>query len=151
MPEASPEIVNIITRKKAQYCRFADTNQWHLFDQVALPECTYEYCSNGVVFAKAEFTYAWGSTAEFVGFFSKAFENLQTIHLIGPGEFEKVSPDEIKAVFGVIYMSGLKPTAAESHGIQGQGGGHYYETYKRKGDDWFMATLRMDRIYEKEG
>ncbi|KAH8659889.1 hypothetical protein BX600DRAFT_499190 [Xylariales sp. PMI_506] len=149
MPEVSPEVAQIITRKKLWYCRYSDTNQWELWDQVALPECTYEYHSNGKVFSKAGFTYAWGSSSEFTAFFSKAFENLQTIHMVGPGEFEQVSDDEVKAVFTVIYFSSLKKTATESHGVQGTGGGHYFETYKRKGDDWFLATLKMNRVYEQ--
>ncbi|KAI0133845.1 hypothetical protein BJ170DRAFT_590852 [Xylariales sp. AK1849] len=151
MPEVSPEVAAIINRKKQWYCRYADTNQWHLFDKVALPECTYEYHSDGKVLVNAGFTYAWGSTEQFTSFFTKAFESLQTIHMVGPGDLEQVSPDEVKAVFTVIYFSGLKKTASESHGVQGTGGGHYFETYKRKGDDWFLADLKMERIYEKDG
>jgi hypothetical protein len=151
MPEVPPEVAQLITKKKLQYCRFADTHQWEKYDQVALPECTYEYRSEGKVFVNAGFTYAWGSTEEFTTFFSVVFETLQTMHLIGPGEFEQISEDEVQAIFPVVYFSALKKGVDSSHGVQGQGGGHYVETYKRKGNDWFMATLKMDRIYEKDG
>lgn len=151
MPEVSPEVAQIITRKKLWYCRYADTGKWESFDKVSLPECTFAYHSEGKVFVNHGFTYAWGSTQEFTSFFSKAFENLQTLHMIGPGEFEYVSEDEVKAVFSVVYYSALKKTADQSHGVQGVGGGHYFDTFKRKGDDWFLAELKMDRIYEKDG
>ncbi|KAK9421562.1 putative Bile acid 7-alpha [Seiridium unicorne] len=151
MPEVSPEVAAVITRKKLWYCRYADTRQWHLFDKVALPECTFEYQSNGEILVNAGFTYAWSSTEQFTSFFSKAFENLQTLHTVGPGEFEQVSEDQVKAVFTVVYYSALKKGAESSHGVQGTGGGHYFETYRRKGDDWFLETLTMNRIYEKDG
>ncbi|KAH8886026.1 hypothetical protein GQ53DRAFT_750848 [Thozetella sp. PMI_491] len=149
MPEVSPEVINIITRKKLWYCRYSDTGKWHLFDQVAVPECKFEYHSEGKVLVHAGFTYAWPSREGFTSFFSKAFENLQTMHLLGPGEFDQISQDEVKAVFPVAYFSALKKTATASHGVQGQGGGYYFETYKRVGDDWLMADLKFERTYEK--
>lgn len=151
MPEVSPEVAAIITRKKLWYCRYADTAQWHLFDQVALPECTFEYGSGGKTLVNAGTTYAWGSTEEFTAAFTKLFANLQTIHLVGPGEFEQIGPAEVKAVFTVVYFSALKNNAAESTGVQGTGGGHYFETYKRKGGDWLLASLKMDRTYANDG
>jgi hypothetical protein len=150
MPAVSPEIAQIITTKKLQYCRFADTHQWEKFDQVALPECTYEYSDHGNLIVDHGFQYAWASTAKFTAFFSAAFETLQTMHLVGPGEFGYTKPDmdEIEAIFPVVYHSALAKTATSTQGVTGSGGGHYYEIYKRVGDDWLMSKCRMDRIYE---
>ncbi len=150
MPAVSPEIAQIITTKKLQYCRFADTHEWAKFDKVALPECTYEYSDHGEVLIDQGFKYSWDSTVGFTGFFSVAFETLQTMHLVGPGEFEYTTSDmtEVQAIFPVVYHSALSKTANSTQGVTGTGGGHYYETYKRKGDDWFMSKCRMDRIYE---
>ncbi|KAK6216084.1 hypothetical protein LQW54_003860 [Pestalotiopsis sp. IQ-011] len=146
--DVAPEVAMIINRKKNWYCRYADTCQFEKFDQIALPECTYEYQSDGAVITQSGFTYRWGSTKDFVDFFAKAFETLQTIHMVGPGDFEQISDDEVRATFTVIYHSGLAKGVSESYGVQGTGGGHYCETWKRKGSDWFMAELRMNRIYE---
>ncbi|KAI9151304.1 hypothetical protein HJFPF1_08506 [Paramyrothecium foliicola] len=148
MPPVPPEIAQIITTKKLQYCRFADTHQWANFSQVAFPECTYEYTDHGEIIVDHGFTYSWGSTTEFTDFFSAAFQTLQTMHLVGPGEFTFVSEDEIEAIFPIVYHSALAKTATSTQGVTGTGGGHYYETYKRKGTDWLMFKCRMDRIYE---
>lgn len=147
MPEVSPEIVNIITRKKLWYCRYTDTSQWHLFDNVAVHECKFEHLLDGEVYAKDGFTYSWGSREEYISFCSTALTNLQTMHSIGPGEFEQVGEDEVKAVFPVTYFSAQKKTESISHGIQG--GGYYFETYKRVGDDWMLTDSKMERVYEK--
>ncbi|KAH6658091.1 hypothetical protein BKA67DRAFT_557126 [Truncatella angustata] len=149
MPEVSPEVAQIITKKQLWYCRFADTGKWDQFDKVALPECTFAYHSEGNIFVNHGLTYAWNSTDEFTSFFKVAFEKLQTLHVSGPGEFEYVSEDEVKAVFVAAYYSALKDKSQESHGVQGVGGGHYFQTYKRKGDDWFLSELVFDRIYEQ--
>jgi hypothetical protein len=148
MAAVSPEIAQIITTKKLQYCRFADTHQWEKFAQVAFPECTYEYTDHGVLLVDNGFTYKWNSTAEFTGFFSMAFQTLQTMHLVGPGEFTYLNPDEVEAIFPVVYHSALAKGAESTKGVTGTGGGHYREIYKRKDDDWLMAKCTMDRIYE---
>lgn len=67
------------------------------------------------------------------------------IHSVGPGEIEQVGPDEVKAIFTVIYHAGPKgSTDPKGHGT---GGGHYHETWKRQGDDWFLADLWFRRLY----
>jgi hypothetical protein len=143
----SPEAAEIIRRKKLQYCRFADTNQWQLFDHIILPEATLAFFdSNGSIINEGGVDYSFSSREEFVTFFSKAFKDLQTIHVIGPGELEQTGPDEVKAVWGVIYHASTKGTDGGTHGT---GGGHYHETWRRKGDDWFMQSMRMERVYWK--
>ena len=149
MPAVSPEIAQIITTKKLQYCRFADTHQWEKFNQVALPECTYEYTDHGEVIVDHGFTYSWKSTKAFTSFFSAAFETLQTLHHVGPGEFKFISFNEVQAIFPIVYYSGLAKGFNSTQGVTGVGGGHYYETYTRKGSDWLMSKCRMDRIYEQ--
>jgi hypothetical protein len=144
-----PEIAQIITAKKLQYGRFVDTHQWDKFaSQVAFPECTFEYTDHGKLIVDKGFEYKWATTADFVGFFSVAFETLQTMHHVGPGEFTWLAVDEVEAIFPIVYHSALAKGANSTQGVTGTGGGHYYETYKRKGTDWFMKKCRMDRIYE---
>ncbi|KAB5522859.1 hypothetical protein GE09DRAFT_1229968 [Coniochaeta sp. 2T2.1] len=151
LPVVSPEIAQIITTKKLQYCRFADTHQWERFDQVALPECTFQYADHGTLLVDHGFTYSWPSTKEFATFFSAAFETLQTMHLIGPGEFSYTdsSLTEVLAIFPVVYHSALAKGVTSTHGVTGTGGGHYHETYRRQGSDWLMSKCSMDRIYDQ--
>ena len=151
LPAVSPEIAQTITTRKLQYCRFADTHQWDMFSQVAFPECTYRYTDHGALIIDHGFKYEWQSTKEFTTFFGAAFETLQTMHHVGPGEFTytDASLSKVSAIFPIVYHSALAKTANSTQGVTGTGGGHYYETYKRKGTDWLMINCTMDRIYDQ--
>ncbi|KAF4443311.1 hypothetical protein F53441_11463 [Fusarium austroafricanum] len=143
----SPEAAAIIQRKKAQYCRFADSNQWDRFDTIMLPNATYLFHDpDGSVITKGETEYSWSSREDWAAFFKNEFKEMQTIHIVGPAEMEQTAPDEIKAIWAVVYHAGTKE---HEGGIHGTGGGHYYETWKKVGDDWYMADLRMERLYWK--
>ncbi|RYP08787.1 hypothetical protein DL764_001698 [Monosporascus ibericus] len=143
----SPEAAAIIQRKKLQYCRWADHNQFHLFDQIALPEATFSFWkADGTIYHEFGVDYSFRSREEFINHFTTAFKSLQSYHMITPAEFEQTSPDEINAIFGCIYHAGIKGSDTEGHGT---GGGHYHETWVRKGGDWFMKDLKFERIYWK--
>ncbi|CAF3465378.1 unnamed protein product [Fusarium graminearum] len=133
--------------KKAKYCRLADTQQWDKFDSIMLPNATYSFHEpDGSVITQNGVTYAWSSLADWAAFFNNANKDLQAIHNIGPAEMEQISPDEIKASWSVIYHVGNKEPDSGAHGTRG---GYYHETWRKVGDDWFMETLRMDRLYWK--
>lgn len=143
----SPEAAAIIQRKKAQYCRFADSNQWNRFDSIVLPNATFLFHNpDGSVITKGDIEYSWSSTKDWVAFFENEFKTMQTIHIVGPAEMEQIAPDEIKAIWAVTYHAGTKE---HEGGVHGTGGGHYHETWKKVGDDWFMESLRMERLYWK--
>lgn len=148
-PSVPPEIAEQIRLKKSQYCRFADTNAWDKIDTVIASDATFAfYDSEGALVCDNGVEFKFNSRAEFVGYFSAAFKALQTIHVVGPGELELVGPNEVKAIWTVIYHSGLRGTDG---GMHGTGGGHYYETWMREegGEEWLMKDLRMERIYWK--
>ncbi|CAM1500636.1 Fc.00g097980.m01.CDS01 [Cosmosporella sp. VM-42] len=144
--ELSFDAAEIIRRKKLQYCRFSDANQWQLLDQIMLPEATLEFVdSSGSIISQGGLEFKASSREEWKTFCSKAFTDQQTIHLIGEGEMEQIGADEIKAIWGIMYHVGTEGTG----GMHGAGGGYFYETWKRKGQDWFMETLRMERSFWK--
>ncbi|KAI1047802.1 hypothetical protein LB505_012841 [Fusarium chuoi] len=143
----SSEAAAIIQRKKAQYCRFADSNQWDRFDSIMLPNATFLFHNpDGSVITKGDIEYSWSSTKDWVAFFENEFKTMQTIHIVGPAEMEQIAPDEIKAIWAVTYHAGTKE---HEGGVHGTGGGHYHETWRKVGDDWFMESLRMERLYWK--
>jgi hypothetical protein len=143
----SPEDAAIIHQKKAKYCRLADTNQWEKFDTLMLPNATYEFQNpDGSVIDEDGVRYAWSSRDEWSSFFKQRIKDIQAIHMIGPAEMEQVASDEIKAIWTVVYHAGNKETDL---GLHGTGGGYYYETWKKVGDDWFMESLTMVRLYWK--
>ncbi|KAK4075951.1 hypothetical protein Trihar35433_2511 [Trichoderma harzianum] len=138
----------IITRKKALYCRLADANEWDLADKVMLPDFTFTAVDeNDKIVNLNDTDYHWDSRADWVAFFSRIFAPIQTMHIVGYPELELVAPDEIKAIFGVTYLVGTKEA---DKGVHGTGGGHYYETWKLKDGDWFIQKTKFVRIYWKE-
>ncbi|KAI1205315.1 uncharacterized protein F4807DRAFT_471165 [Annulohypoxylon truncatum] len=138
----SPEVRDIITSKKHQYCRFADTNQWQDMFKVALPEATFRFTkADGTFINEDGQDYNFSSTAEFIKCLGG--RNMQGVHLIGPGELEQTSPDEVKAIWSLIYHAGMKESNLEHN----TGGGYYYETWRRKGNDWFIQDLMLERTY----
>ncbi|KAI0842775.1 hypothetical protein F5Y06DRAFT_304475 [Hypoxylon sp. FL0890] len=142
----SPEVRNIISCKKQQYCRFADTNQWQNMSKLVLPEATYKfYESDGSLLNFEGVEYSFSSTAEWIRFFGGTLSPYaQAIHLVGPGEFEQIGPNEVKAIWSAIYHTSVKGSNTEFHHI---GGGYYYETWKQKGNDWFIQDLKFKRTY----
>lgn len=149
LPRVSPEIAQIIQEKKLKYARYADTHQWAKFKEVAFDDCTYNYMDHGVVIVDHGNTYAWNSTKGFTDFFSNAFSTLQTMHHIGPGEFNYTdySLSEVEAIFPIVYHSAIAVGHNSTNGVTGTGGGHYTETYRRKGLDWLMTTCSFNQIY----
>lgn len=146
----SAEVAHTIRHKKAQYAHFADNHQWDRLDTVILADAKlnfYDENEEFVVTQDAEKTpYSFKSLAEFQAFFSKQLAPMQVIHVTGPGEMETTDrEDEVKAVFSVVFHSATKGTQG---GVHGTGGGHYYETWKRVGDDdWRIKDMWFKRIF----
>lgn len=149
MKAPPPDVAERIRYKKSQYTRFADSKQWHRFDTIFVPDATFcfvDHDGNVVSTPDGAISYSWQSLESWAAFFDKALTNQQVIHHIGPGELEQVGPEEVKAVFSVLYHAGPKGYGKEPHET---GGGHYYETWVRKGDDWFCKDLWMQRLYHR--
>ncbi|EMR69277.1 hypothetical protein MGN70_013799 [Eutypa lata] len=142
----APEVAEIIRRKKTQYCRFADTSQWELFGQIALPEAILEFYEHGALISQGGTD--WSFTRDrFIAFCSAAWKDSQTAHMVGPGELKQINPDEVEAVWNGTYHVGAK---GSDSGVFFTGGGYYTETWKRKGDDWFIQHMRFDRLFWKQ-
>ncbi|KAI2464978.1 hypothetical protein F4781DRAFT_49824 [Annulohypoxylon bovei var. microspora] len=140
----SSEVRDIITRKKQQYCRFADTNQWLNMTKIALPEATFKFLkADGTFIIQEGVEYNFSSTAEFIKCLGAT--NTQSVHLVGPGELEQTSPDEVKAIWPLIYHAGMQGSNIEHN----TGGGYYHETWRRRDNDWFIQDLKLERTYFK--
>ncbi|KAL5338236.1 hypothetical protein BJX70DRAFT_398950 [Aspergillus crustosus] len=144
-----PETCEKLRQRKAQYCRSADTHDWATFTSLLHPSITAQFTSpSGEVITENGVTYSFANRDEFVSFFRDSLETQQTIHIVGPGEFEFVSLDEkqVSAVWSVVYH-------AASLGVQGgwtgTGGGRYHEVWKRVGGEWVIVSLRMERGFWK--
>jgi hypothetical protein len=155
MTTPSPATAERIRYKKSQYTRFADSKQWARFDTIFVPDATMTFVGadgNVVSTPDGATPYSWRSRESWVAFFEKAFADLQVIHLVGPGELDQVGPDEVRAVFTVMYHSGPIGDTGQGNGQPHEtGGGHYHETWVRRGDDWFCKDLWMQRLYHRVG
>ncbi|KAK1594966.1 uncharacterized protein LY79DRAFT_511436 [Colletotrichum navitas] len=149
MPEKfviSAETAETIRRKKARYCRFADSLEFDRFDTIMLPEFTFEGVGpDGAVIVENGLRCRWESRADWVAHFSASLGAMQSIHLVDAGDLEQVAEDEVRAIFGLIYHAGTPGT----DGLHVTGAGHYYETWKKVDGDWFMASSSMKRLFCK--
>lgn len=142
----SLETAQIITEKKTLYCRAIDTHRWETLNKVMLPDVKWKVVNaDGSPRREGMFSNSFSSRDEFVAQFSKRFETLQSIHVIGPAEIEQVSLDEIRTIFASCWSIGPK---AESDGSHSHGGGHYYDVWKRVEDDWLMSELVFESAYQ---
>ncbi|CAJ2506321.1 Uu.00g004510.m01.CDS01 [Anthostomella pinea] len=146
MARVSPEVTDIIRAKMNRYCRSVDSKQWDLFNTVSFPDASFAYRNPDGSFVRAALAgqdssvdYNFKSREEFLNFFKSTFDSLNTIHMVDGGDFEQVGPDEVKVVFVIMYMAG--PNGKIPGISDGSGGGHYHQTWKRDGDDWFISTL----------
>lgn len=80
----SPEVAEIIRRKKTQYCRFADLNQFHQFDKIALPNATFNFAGrDSEVLNENGIVYSWENLQTFCDAFTKAFADVQVVSVSG--------------------------------------------------------------------
>lgn len=147
---ASPpiDVAERIRSKKARSMRFADTKQWSSFDTIFLPDATFRFvdAEGEIVTTPDGMQFSWDSLAAWAGVFEQALAGVQSTHIIGLGELELVGPDEVEAVFPMTIHSGPKEGGEGPHQIAG---GYYYETWVRKGEDWFCKKMKCQRMYLK--
>ncbi|RTE85003.1 hypothetical protein BHE90_000387 [Fusarium euwallaceae] len=149
MAHVTPEVALAITRQKARYGRYADTKQWDKFAQdIALPDARFSfYDTEGKLLVAGPQSLAFDSVKGCAAFFGKFFSQFQTQHNFGPGDFEQVGPDEVKAIFGMEDQIMSKYLGAW---VEIRGGGFYHETWKLVDGEWYLQDLRLERTYQKE-
>ncbi|TLS23672.1 uncharacterized protein PpBr36_06410 [Pyricularia pennisetigena] len=147
------EVMEAIRGKKQLYCRAADAKTWADFERVALPEATMVYkLADGTIMTNAlehqdkSKPYKFDNRDEMVTFMKSTFESLQTIHMVDSGSFERISDDEVKAVFVIMTHAGLITEPKNGHATAG---GHYHEVYKRVDGEWFLKSLEFVALYHR--
>ncbi|KAK4649832.1 hypothetical protein QC762_704695 [Podospora pseudocomata] len=146
------EIAELIRRKKALYCRSADTKQWRRFSEFALPEATFTFVdalTPDIPMTEGGQCMSFSHRDAFLDYFEERNKDLQYIHSVGPGELYFVDGKdgkEVKAIWSVIFHVG---DGEETRGFHGTGAGYYHEVWVKVGDDWFIRSLRFERVYWK--
>lgn len=140
------DLVQRVTNRKAQYARFADTKQWDKFVELGLPDARYSYLdSSGNPVALEGKPAVFDSPKSCAAFFGPFFRKQQTLHNISLAEITQTGPDEVEVIWAFEDQLIRNNTFWT---CRLRGGGHYYETWRKKGDDWFIADLRMQRTYQ---
>ncbi|KAI1118102.1 hypothetical protein F5Y14DRAFT_297332 [Nemania sp. NC0429] len=142
MAAVEAEVAEIIRQKKSQYARYIDTKKWSKLEEVALPDAELEFLNpDGSPMTIGSTRLAFTSIHAFAAYFGKFFASAQTLHMIGNGELKRTGPGEVEAIWGMedqIILYGY---------AQIRGGGYYHETWVKKGEDWFLKSLRLERTY----
>ncbi|KAL8372323.1 hypothetical protein RB595_001898 [Gaeumannomyces hyphopodioides] len=140
------DVVQRVTNRKAQYARFADTKQWDKFAELGLPDATYSYQDDsGSVLALQGKRAAFDNPKSCAAFFGAFFRKQQSLHNISLAEITQTGPDEVEVIWGFEDQLIRNYTF---WACRMRGGGHYYEVWRKKGDEWFIADLRMQRTYQ---
>jgi hypothetical protein len=144
----SIEAAEAIRHKKAQYGRFIDTKQWDELERiVALPDAELSFFNpDGSVLTVAKTPFIFPTIGSFTKFFKRFFKDAQTLHMFGPGEFERVAPDEVHSIWSMQDQIVVKNTAGL---VEIRGGGFYYETWILKDGEWYLKSLRLERTYQQ--
>ncbi|KAJ3539854.1 hypothetical protein NM208_g5319 [Fusarium decemcellulare] len=149
MTHVPPEVAQAITRQKARYARYSDLKQWDKFAQeIALPDARYSFLDtdgNPLVLGKQALVF--DSAKSCATFYSNSFAQMDTHHAVGPGDFEQVAPDQVKAVFSV---EGQVISKQLGSWVEIRGGGYYFETWQLVDGQWYLKEMTMQRTFQKE-
>lgn len=141
------ETTEIIARKKALYGRYIDTKQWERLPSIALPDAELRFFEpDGSLTHVGKTPLAFKSPQECAYFFQSLFQNAQTLHMFGRGELERIKADEVRAIWPMEDQIILRQGWLL---IEVREGGYYYETWRQKGQDWFLESLVLRRTYLK--
>lgn len=140
----SPEAAQAIAHTKAKYCRLLDTQQWHLFDEIVLPDFKFRMVEDGTVVNRDGVDIDFQAREPWIAHFSELFKGKQSHHLVGPAELDEVSAGQVNAKFAVQYYVTEKEISPK---WRMTGGGHYHEVYKRVDGAWFLAQCRIEETY----
>jgi len=135
----------IITVKKAQYCRCLDTKQWDQLESLMLPDARLSFLdTEGKTFSARGVRYLFNSPREFTQTMREVFSSARTSHSVTNPELELVSDREASAIWAmrdcIVFppVGGILPVSMHGYG-------HYFETWKRVGEDWFLSDLELRR------
>ncbi|KAI6373246.1 hypothetical protein MCOR25_003455 [Pyricularia grisea] len=147
------EVMEAIRGKKQLYCLAADTKNWAEFERVALPEATmvYKHADGKIITHVLEDgensqQFKFDTRDEMVAFFKKTLGPMQSVHIVDSGSFERISDDEVKAVFVIMAFAGLSTELKDGHTTAG---GQYHEVYKKVDGEWFLKSLEFIMLYQR--
>jgi hypothetical protein len=139
------EIAEEIREQKARYCRYLDTKQWDMLEELALSNARLTFLDvKGDVLRIGGTTFDFASPREFVHEMESLFANAQTSHAVTNGEFTLISANEVSVIWAMRDRLVFRPILG-LFSISMQGYGHYHELWQRQDDVWRLKCLKLHR------
>ncbi len=129
-----------IKQLKTRYCRFVDTKQWARLRALFTEDVRFEGLGSAPT----------GATLDmFITGISTRFRDAVSIHYCPNPDIVMTGPDTARAIWSMMdyvqWPTGFSPREApDATGFRGYG--HYEEEYRRQGNEWKIAFLRLTRI-----
>lgn len=129
-----------IKRLKARYCRLLDTKQWSRLQALFLPEARFEGFGSAPSGAGPDV---------FIQGVSTRLKDCITIHHCHTPEIEFLDATNARGIWAMMdyleWPDGYTPREAPGKQRGFYGYGYYEEAYRKAGDRWLFAFLRLVR------
>jgi SnoaL-like domain len=147
MPNRTPDAIarqlwdmEQIKQLKAQYCRFLDTKQWDRLAALFLPEARFDGFNSAPPGA---------TPADFVAGLTTRLGPVLSIHHCHTPEITLTGANTARGIWAMHdfldFPADLPPKEApDARGFQGWG--YYEEDYRRVGNTWKFALMRLTRL-----
>ena len=125
---------------KARYCRYLDTKQWSRLHELFCADARFDGFGSAPP----------GSNVEtFIKGVSSRLRDCKSVHHCHMPELRFLDNTIARGVWAMMdyveWPPGVNPKEApESRGFYGYG--HYEEEYRREGDTWRVAIMRLTRL-----
>ena len=128
-----------IGMRKARYCRYVDTKHWTEFRKLFADTPNIQFVN-----PEGQTIHTFTSADEFVTTSARYLEGARTIHQVHNAEMERVSDNEVQALWSMEDYLVFSPTSdtrpASMHGY-----GHYHESWEFEDGWWRICKLELRR------
>nr|WP_277750176.1 nuclear transport factor 2 family protein [Prescottella agglutinans] len=136
-PRTAAADVEAIKALKARYFRLMDTKDWDGLAAVFTDDVAIDMTETGGGVTN--------SVSEYMPFLRASIENVSTVHHGHMPEITLTSPTTATGVWAMEdklwWPEGSAPGLGALHGY-----GHYVEEYRKSGDGWRIASMRLTRL-----
>ena len=151
MGDIHTSAIEVIRRKKARYCRYVDTKQFHLLSSLAYPSAVFTFFDlSGDVLRSGNVRWSFTSVDAFAGAMQASLKNAQTLHITGGNPDVQAVPGsdgtQLEVIWGMQDIIAL-PSVLGILPIWVHGGGYYHEIWERRQEDgdWLLKELKLHR------
>lgn len=148
MPQSiDPRLADELRARNARMSRFIDEHQYDKLTDIVLPEFTNKLLdAGGKQFLVNGQSMDNESRDAWIAGLRERVGDKQSMHVFGPGEFEQVSPDEVKVIWASMWFMEAVAPGLNMHTA---GGGHHYATWVKRGEEWWLKELTVKFLYTK--